>query len=116
MGVSGDQVGSVIDGSDVAKKNSGAGTGSNGRAKEVREVGAQRGIGAGDALERAGKHIAGGHDHAGPADRGDGFLGGDAILLQLGGIEHDHDGPLIPTERRRRGNAGQSREQRAAPD
>ena len=34
-------------------------------------------------------------------------------MLQLGRIEHDHDGALIPSERRRRGNPGQSREQRA---
>ena len=48
---------------------------------------------------------------AGLADRCDGFFRRDPVLLQFVGIERDDDGALVSTERRRRGNTGQSREQ-----
>ena len=46
------------------------------------------------------------------ADGGDRFVRRDLILLQLVGIERDDDGPLVSSERRRRGNARQRRKQR----
>ena len=64
-------------------------------------------------FDLAGPHIAGGHHQRGLAHRRDGFFGRDAVLLELVRIERDHDGPLVAAERRRRGNAGQRREQRA---
>ena len=46
------------------------------------------------------------------AHGGDGLFRRDAVLVQLVGIERDHDGALVAAERRRRGNAGQRGEQR----
>ena len=111
--VGGDQVGAVFDGADVAQIDGSAGHGADGGAQQIRQVGAQRGVGARDAFDLAGPHVAGRHDHARPADGGDGFFGRDAILAQLAGIERHHNGALVAAEGRRRGNSGQSREKRA---
>ena len=64
-------------------------------------------------FERAGGDVAGGHDEARLGDGGDGFVGRDAVLLELVGIERDDDGALVAAEGRRRGDAGQRGEQRA---
>ena len=46
------------------------------------------------------------------ADGGDGFVGRDAVWLELVGVERDDDGALVAAEGRRGGNAGQGGEQR----
>ena len=81
--------------------------------EQLGEIAAQSGVGPGDALDVAGPHVAGRHHQRGLADGGDGLFGRDPVLPELVGIERDDDGPLVSAERRRRGNAGQRREERA---
>ncbi len=76
------------------------------------KIAAQRRVGPGDAIERAGTHIAGRHHQTGLAHRRDGFVRRDLILMQFVRIERDHDGPLVPSKRRRSRHARQRREQR----
>ena len=85
--VSGDDVGAAFDGADVAQINAGTGAGADGRAEQFGEIAAERGVGAGDSFQLAGPHIAGGHDQGRLADRRDGFIGRDPVLLQLVGIQ-----------------------------
>ena len=110
VGVGGDQICSVLDGSDIAQIDRGSGDWPDGHTEQFSEIAAEGGVGAGDALQLAGPHVTGGHNERRFVDRLDGFFGGDLVLAQLIGIEHDHDGALAPSERRRRGDAGQGGE------
>ena len=111
--VGGDDIGAVLDGADIAQINGGAGDRADGRAQQLGEVAAQRGVGAGDALDGAGVHVARRHHQGGLVDGGDGLFGRDAVLAELVGIERDHDGALVSAERRRRGDARKRGEERA---
>ena len=113
VSVGGHQVGAVLDGGDVAQVDGDAGDRADRRGEQLREIAAEGGVGAGDALDVAGPHVPGGRDHAGAIDGGDGLLGRNAVLTQLVGVEGDHDGALAPAEGRRRGNARQRGEERA---
>ena len=111
--VGGDEVGAVFDGADVAqvdawcpRRGGWACSRSSGRlpprAALVRAM--RLSVPVGDIARR--------HHEARLGDGGDGFVGRDAVLLELVGIERDDDGALVAAERGRRGNAGQSGEQR----
>ena len=81
--------------------------------EKFRQVAAERGVGARDAVERSGGDVARWHHEGGTGDGGDGFVGRDAVLQELVGIQGDDDGALVAAERGRRGDSGQGGEEGA---
>ena len=112
VGVGGDEIGAVLDGADVAQEDGRAGDRADGGGEQLGKIAAQSRVGAGDALDVAGPHVARRHHERGFADGGNGLFGRDLVLPELVGIEHDDDGALVSAEGRRRGNAGERRKQR----
>src|SRR5579883_1115265 len=108
--VGGDDVAAVLDRANIAEINGRAGDGTDRSTEQFGQIAAESGIGAGDALQRAGEHVTGGHHQRGLVDRGDGFLRRDLVLLEPVRIESDDDGALRAAEGRRRGDPGQGRE------
>ncbi len=97
-----DQVGAVFDCAQVAQIDRGTGHWPDRCAQQLAQIAAERRIGPRDALDVSGPHIARRHHQAGLADCANCLFRRHAVLPEAVGIECDHDGPLAPTEGRRR--------------
>src|SRR5258708_16251502 len=98
MGVSHDDVGSVLNCPDVSEVNGGTGSEMNWRIQQLIQLSAQRHIRGCDPHEIACPNRSSRQDNTAAVHRENSLFGGDVVRIQLVGIQPDDDCTLVAAE------------------